>query len=35
MIALSVACIVLPIIGGIKANAGEFWQYPLVINFLK
>ena len=35
MIALSVACIVLPIIGGIKANAGELWQYPLVINFLK
>ncbi len=32
---LSIACIILPIIGGIKANAGELWQYPLVINFIK
>jgi len=35
LIALSIACVVFPIIGGIKANAGELWQYPLVINFVK
>lgn len=35
LFALSIASIVFPIIGGIKANAGEFWQYPLVINFVK
>lgn len=35
MVVLSIACIVMPIIGGIKANAGELWQYPLVINFVK
>jgi len=35
LFALSIACIVFPIIGGIKANAGELWQYPLVINFVK
>ncbi len=23
------------VIGGIKANNGEFWQYPLTIRFLK
>jgi uncharacterized Tic20 family protein len=35
LIALSVGCIVLPIIGGIKANDGVLWQYPLIINFVK
>jgi len=35
LLALSVAGIVLPIIGGIKANDGILWQYPLVINFVK
>ncbi len=34
LIALSIACIVLPIIGGIKANDGVVWQYPLIINFI-
>jgi len=27
--------IIFPIIGGIKANNGELWQYPLTIKFLK
>lgn len=27
--------VVFPIIAGIKANNGEFWQYPLTIKFLK
>jgi hypothetical protein len=27
--------IVFPIIGGIKANNGEFWEYPMTIKFLK
>ena len=35
LMALSIACIVLPIIGGIKANEGVLWQYPLVVNFVK
>ena len=35
LLALSVTCIVLPIIGGIKANEGVLWQYPLIINFVK
>ncbi len=35
LLALSVTCIVLPIIGGIKANDGVLWQYPLIINFVK
>lgn len=26
---------VFPIIGGIKANNGELWEYPLTIKFLK
>ncbi len=34
LIALTIACIVLPIIGGIKANDGVVWQYPLIINFI-
>ena len=35
LIALSVVCIVFPIIGGIKANDGVLWQYPMIINFVK
>lgn len=35
MLALIVMGIVFPIIGAIKANNGEFWEYPLTINFLK
>ncbi len=27
--------IIFPIIGAIKANNGEFWDYPLTIKFLK
>lgn len=32
---LMIAGIVFPIIGGIKANNGELWEYPLTIKFLK
>ncbi|MBI4583109.1 MAG: DUF4870 domain-containing protein [Planctomycetes bacterium] len=35
LIALGVVSIVFPIIGGIKANNGEVWKYPLTIQFLK
>lgn len=35
MLALVVMGIVFPIVGGIKANNGEFWEYPLTIKFLK
>jgi len=35
LLALAIMCIVFPIIGGIKANNGEFWEYPLTIKFLK
>ena len=34
-IALAIATIVFAIMGGIKANDGEVWQYPLSIKFLK
>ncbi len=34
-IALWIMMIVFPIIGGIKANNGELWEYPLTIKFLK
>jgi len=35
MLAVVVMGIVFPIIGAIKANNGEFWEYPLTIKFLK
>jgi len=35
VIAVSLACIVYPIVGGIKANNGELWSYPFSIRFLK
>lgn len=35
MLALVILGIVFPIIGGIKANNGEFWEYPLTIKFIK
>lgn len=35
LIALGILGIVFPIIGGIKANNGELWEYPLTIKFLK
>jgi len=31
---LAVLCVIFPIIGGIKANNGELWKYPLSIRFL-
>lgn len=27
--------IIFPIIGGIKANSGELWQYPLTLKLIK
>lgn len=35
ILAVIVMSIVFPIIGGIKANNGELWEYPLAIKFLK
>jgi uncharacterized protein len=35
LIILGVLVIVFPIIGGIKANNGEVWKYPLSIPFFK
>ena len=35
LLALYVLGIVFPIIGGIKANNGEVWNYPLAIKFFK
>ncbi len=32
---LAVLGVVFPIIGAVKANNGEFWEYPLTIKFLK
>ena len=34
-IALGLATIVFAVIGGIKANEGIVWEYPLTIKFLK
>ena len=35
IIALALIGIIFPIVGGIKANNGELWEYPLTIKFLK
>jgi len=35
ILAVAVMAIVFPIIGAIKANNGELWEYPLTIKFLK
>jgi uncharacterized protein len=35
LIALAVVAVVFPIIGAVKANNGELWEYPLTIKFLK
>src|SRR5947208_4236650 len=35
LIAVALMGIIFPIIGGIKANNGELWQYPFTIKFLK
>lgn len=34
-IVLGILCLVFPVIGGIKANDGELWEYPLSIRFFK
>lgn len=34
-VALGIASVVFPIVGAVKANNGEFWEYPLTIKFLK
>jgi uncharacterized Tic20 family protein len=35
LLALCAVAIAFPIIGGIKANNGEVWKYPLSISFFK
>jgi len=35
LLLLAVLAIVFPIVGGIKANNGEAWKYPLSISFFK
>ena len=35
VIALFLMALIFPVIGGIKANAGETWKYPTAIGFLK
>ena len=35
MFALAVVAVIFPIIGGIKANDGVLWKYPITIEFLK
>ena len=35
LIALAIVAVVFPIIGGIKANDGKLWPYPMSIRFLK
>ena len=34
-IILGALTIIFPIVGGIKANQGEVWEYPLVIRFIR
>lgn len=35
LLVLAVLGIVFPIVGAVKANNGELWEYPLTIRFLK
>jgi uncharacterized Tic20 family protein len=35
LMVLGILAVVFPIIGGIKANNGELWHYPMAINILK
>jgi uncharacterized Tic20 family protein len=35
MFALAVVAVIFPVIGGIKANDGVLWKYPITIEFLK
>jgi uncharacterized Tic20 family protein len=34
-LAVWLMAVIFPIIGGIKANNGELWEYPLTIKFIK
>ena len=35
MLIVAVLAIVFPIVGAMKANNGELWEYPLTIKFIK
>ena len=35
LIAIGIVSIIFPILGGIKANNGETWEYPMSIKFFK
>ncbi|MFI3190800.1 MAG: DUF4870 domain-containing protein [Methylococcales bacterium] len=35
LMVLGILAVIFPIIGGIKANNGELWHYPMAINILK
>ena len=35
LIALAIMWLVYPLIGGLKAQKGEAWKYPLTITFIK
>lgn len=35
ILAVAIVAIVFPIIGAVKANNGELWEYPLTIKFIK
>jgi uncharacterized protein len=35
MFLLTLLCVAFPIVGGIKANNGILWKYPLSIPFFK
>jgi uncharacterized Tic20 family protein len=35
LFAVAIMGIVFPIVGAVKANNGELWEYPLTIKFLK
>lgn len=35
ILAVGLMGIVFPIIGGVKANNGELWEYPMTIKFIK
>lgn len=35
LMVLGILAVVFPIIGGIKANNGELWHYPMAINILQ
>jgi len=34
LMALGIIAVIFPIIGGIKANGGRFWKYPLMLRLL-